>query len=178
MANSRLTLLCALTTSLCLGMVAAGPAAAKTPCPAQKKSGKPIGFTSQVSCWINYERKSRHLHRYKSNKKLAGVAQAHSARMDALNVFSHEIGGNLFDRIQTSGYFKGARSFGIGETIVWVPPGSGARAATMTWLNSPYHRSILLNRTLRDYGVGVVVGSPYADGAGGHTVTGVYGKRK
>jgi uncharacterized protein YkwD len=98
--------------------------------------------------------------------------------METNDVFNHVIGGTVYDRIKGTGYFKRGRSFAVGETIVWVPPGTGARAATETWLNSAYHRSIMLHRKLRDFGIGVVAGSPFAGRSGGYTVTGVYAKGK
>ena len=162
----------------CLAAVTAGPAAAQDPCPTQTKAGKPISFTDQVYCWVAYERKSRKLYSYKKNKKLAGVALAHSKRMEKANVFNHTVGGTVFKRVKKSGYFKGAKAFGVGETITWVKPGGSARAALDQFLASTYHRGVIRNKKLKDFGIGVVEGSPVAGKTGGYTVTGVYGRRK
>jgi uncharacterized protein YkwD len=174
MLTSRSLLILVCSAVLTLALATAGPAAAKRPCPATTKSGKKISVTSQVYCWIKVARTARKLSVYKKNGKLAKVARKHSAVMQAKNIFTHEIGGSAFDRIRASGYFKGSHSFGSGETIQWA---RNAHDAVNAWFREPFHRSILLSTSLREYGVGVVKGAPHPGKSGGYTVTADYGRR-
>jgi uncharacterized protein YkwD len=92
--------------------------------------------------------------------------------------FAHDspTGSTPKERIDRAGYFDGARSWALGETIAW---GSGGRATpaaiVRSWLRSPGHRAILLDGRYRDLGIGIALGAPGQ--AGGATFTGDFGAR-
>jgi uncharacterized protein YkwD len=145
-------------------------------CPSAQH-GKGVAVTTQVYCWIDAERARRGLAPLRRDRRLAKAAVRHSTRMERANVFSHSIGGGIFPRIKASGYLRGAKSFAVAETMAWILPGAGAKAATDQWLASAYHRSVLLSANFRDVGVGVVKGSPLRRREGGYTVTADFGRR-
>ena len=124
-----------------------------------------------VICLVNGERTSRGLAPLRSSRQLARSARSHSRDMVARRYFSHiSLGGTSpRQRVARSGY---GRSSKVGETIAW---GTGVLATpaelVRSFMTSPGHRRILLDRGYRDVGIGLVLGAPVADMGEGATLT-------
>jgi uncharacterized protein YkwD len=83
------------------------------------------------------------------------------------NYFSHDTlgGGSFVDRIRRAGYFRGARSWSVGENLAWGSRSQSApRVITRMWMNSPGHRANILSASFREIGIGVAFDSPVAGG--------------
>lgn len=110
---------------------------------------------------INKERTKRGLHAVSVQINLMRSARAHSADMACHKFFSHNsANGELFyRRIIRYGYSRtGYSSWRAGEDLYY---GSGLLsspvAVVRAWMKSPAHRAVILNRALRDIGVGARV---------------------
>src|SRR4030088_2339760 len=115
-------------------------------------------FSGTTLCLLNRERSTHgrgHLH---SHPALARAAWRHSRDMAEHNYFAH---GDFVGRLQRAGYFRGRRSWSVGENIAW---GSGSnatpRADVSVWMHSPGHRANILNGGFHEIGVGLVAGAP------------------
>jgi uncharacterized protein YkwD len=135
-----------------------------------------------VLCLINERRAGAGLAPVRLNVKLGQAAAGHSNDMVQNGFFSHTSPsrGSFIDRISATGYMKGARSWLVGENLVW---GSGdlSTPASMVeaWLESPPHRANLLRDRYREIGLSGVRGTPYEAGdAAGITVSSEYGYRE
>jgi uncharacterized protein YkwD len=157
------------------------PAAAASACagarsrPSQASLERAIRATV---CLINDARGDHGLGRLRTAGSLEKAAAAHSRDMVRNDFFSHDspTGSTPKERIDRAGYFDGASSWAMGETIAW---GSGGRATpasiVRSWLNSPGHRAILLDGRYKDLGIGIALGAPGR--GGGATFTGDFGAR-
>ncbi len=95
---------------------------------------------------INGVRKAHGKKPLKYNIKLARAAQTHSNLMASKGKLSHELGGSLRQRVTNVGYIGavGENLAGGHETLEAVING---------WLNSPPHRSTLLNDKFSEFGL-------------------------
>lgn len=94
----------------------------------------------------------------KHDAKLHAAAYAHSADMSAKNYFSHtsKDGRSFADRIKAAGYSYHAIAENIAKGY------QTAEAVVQGWMNSPGHRTNMLNCSYTDIGVGYVkAGGPY-----------------
>jgi uncharacterized protein YkwD len=129
-------------------------------------------------CVLNAERARHRLRPLRLNRKLSRAAQRHSRAMARKKFFSHTSpgGASFVDRIRSTGYLSGARSWTVGENIAY---GSGSRSTPRSignaWMNSPPHRANILSSSYRAIGIGIASGTP-AGGAGG-TYTTDFGRR-
>ena len=115
----------------------------------------------------NQMRRDRGLPAFCVDPKLTRAAEAHSRDMMQRNYYSHDTkgSGTTFDqRIKREGYqFRAAA-----ENIAW---GSGTRGSPgsimRAWKNSDPHRRNILNRRLKEIGIGVAEGNfqGYSDAA-------------
>ena len=112
-----------------------------------------------VLCLVNAERKRRGLRALRSSAPLTQAAVGHSADMVARRFFDHVGLDGLTprQRVARAGY----RAGWVEETLAcgWAQL-STPRSLVTSMLRSPAHRTILLNRRLREVGVGLVVGGP------------------
>jgi uncharacterized protein YkwD len=121
-------------------------------------------------CVLNAERARHNLRPLRLNRKLSRAAQRHSRSMARKRFFSHTSpsGASFVDRIRSTGYLSGARSWAVGENIAY---GSGSRSTPRSignaWMNSPPHRANILS--------GIASGTPV--GQGGGTYTTDFGRR-
>ena len=160
---------------LVTAMALAGPIASASAC---KGAGlgpsqlNPAQAQTTIICLMNQRRAKHGAPRLRYDAHLERAAQGHSTAMDAQNVFSHEGDGSPLSRITGTGYLSGARSWGIGENLYWGTGGAGsARATVAGWMASPEHRTIMLSRSFRQVGIGVIVGgSPDGDGGADATI--------
>jgi hypothetical protein len=83
------------------------------------------------------------------------------------------------DRIEGTGYMRGARTWTVGENLVWgTGPLSTPQALVTAWMNSPPHRENLLRPTFREIGVAAADGTPVSrSDLTGVTVSSEYGYR-
>jgi uncharacterized protein YkwD len=95
--------------------------------------------------------------------------------------FSHNSlnGKGFVDRIEAAGYMRGARSWFVGENLVW---GNGELSTpanlVKAWMDSPAHRANLLRGRFKELGIGVQRGTPNeASQQNGVTVSSEYGFR-
>jgi uncharacterized protein YkwD len=129
-------------------------------------------------CVLNAERARHRLRPLRLNHKLSRAAQRHSRAMARHRFFSHTSpgGASFVDRIRSTGYLSGARSWTVGENIAY---GSGRRSTPRSigsaWMNSPPHRSNILSSSFRSIGIGIALGTPV--GGGGGTYTTDFGRR-
>ena len=129
-------------------------------------------------CVLNAERARRDLRPLRLSRRLSTAARRHSRAMVRSRFFSHDSadGGSFVDRIRSTGYLSGARSWSVGENIAY---GSGSRSTPRSigsaWMNSPPHRANILSSSYRSIGIGVAAGTPV--GRRGGTYTTDFGRR-
>jgi uncharacterized protein YkwD len=170
--------LCIVAASVACSLV---PAATASACagarsrPSQASLERAIRATV---CLINQARGEHQLGALRATSSLERAAAVHSRDMVRHDFFAHDspTGSTPKQRIDRAGYFDGASSWALGETIAW---GSGGRATpasiVRSWLRSPGHRAILLDGRYHDLGIGIALGAP-GQGAGA-TFTGDFGAR-
>jgi hypothetical protein len=102
----------------------------------------------------NRERASRGLAPLKWNPALAAAARQHAQRMAAQNTLSHQLPGEpgMADRATQAG----ARFSALAENVAEGPT---AEVIHREWMNSPPHRSNLLDPQLDSLGVAVAEGN-------------------
>jgi uncharacterized protein YkwD len=136
---------------------------------------------SSITCLINDERTSNGLQPVSTNDDLRQAALSHSNEMIKQSYFEHTspAGVTFMDRIEATGYMRGARSWTVGENLVWgTGPLSTPQALVTAWMNSPPHRENLLRPTFRELGVAALAGTPLTQtDLTGVTVSSEYGYR-
>ena len=107
---------------------------------------------------INQVRASYGLYPYRLDSRLQQAAQAHVADRYYLNYHSHwgSDGSNYYQRMRRAGYIP----WQANETIGW---GLNMDRQLNWWLNSRFHRSILLSTRYDHIGIGHMVNN-----RGGH----------
>ena len=127
-----------------------------------------------VLCLINQERARRRLSALRRSAELTRAATDHSTDMVASRFFAHESldGATPLERVLRSGYFRGRAGGPVEEALAcgWAQL-STPRALVASLMSSPAHQRTLLNRSLRDIGVGLVLGAPQPGMPGGATLT-------
>jgi uncharacterized protein YkwD len=172
-----------LRTLLCGACLAASPAAAAactgTELPSAVQSD--VQLEDTVLCLINEQRASYGRPSVRTNSKLHAAALGHSTDMVSQGFFAHTnpAGVDFIDRITQTGYVAGARSWLVGENLVW---GSGVLSTPASlvegWMQSPPHRANLLRKRFREIGISAVRGTPFeAANPLGITVSSEYGYR-
>lgn len=180
-----------LATAAAILLAAAGPGPAATvglsaeAAEAQRCKGaranpgnvKPGVFQRATMCLINKRRAKRGLPKLERRKPLRRAGKRHSVRMRDRPCFSHSCGGTLQQRVSRTAYLPCSCNWGVGETLAW---GSGSRGQprriVRSWMNSPSHKAVLLDRGFRHFGVGTVWGSPYRRNNTSHaTYTAIFG---
>ncbi len=136
---------------------------------------------SSITCLINDERASYGLQPVAPNSDLRQAAVSHSAEMIKQSYFEHTspAGLTFMDRIESTGYMRGTRSWTVGENLVWgTGPLSTPQALVTAWMNSPPHRENLLRSSFREIGVAALAGTPVSSSdLTGVTVSSEYGYR-
>jgi uncharacterized protein YkwD len=136
---------------------------------------------SSITCLINDERASYGLQPVAPNSDLRQAALSHSNEMINRGYFEHTSPSGLtfIDRIESTGYTRGTRSWTVGENLVWgTGPLSTPQALVTAWMNSPPHRENLLRPTFREIGVAALAGTPVSSSdLTGVTVSSEYGYR-
>lgn len=122
-------------------------------------------FQRLVAAQINLVRRSYGRSRLTVSTALTRAGRDHARELALAGYFSHDWSdgtpfGSWIRRFYPP---SGARRWSAGENLAWSTPAVTARQAVEMWLASPEHRRILLSKTWRQVGLGVV----RATGAGG-----------
>lgn len=129
--------------SACLLTVAlAAPAQA---CTRPKGAG---GIESGIVDWINAERSKKGLAKLRLNAGLDAAAERHACDMAAKGGLNHD---RFAERMRGAGYRTGVEN-------VARSGDASAEAAAQIWRDSAQHWENILNRSIRDVGVGTAVG--------------------
>jgi uncharacterized protein YkwD len=135
-----------------------------------------------VLCLVNGERLKAGLGEVRPNEKLRLAAAAHSNDMVTAGYFAHTspAGVDFIDRITATGYLRRARSWQVGENLVWGTGQLGTPASMVAaWMESPPHRANLLRGRFREIGIAASSGTPSdALDRDGVTISSDYGYRK
>ncbi len=159
-----LTALAAVALAL---LALAGPASA-APAPCANATTLPGQASEQVLanatvCLVNRERTRRGMRSLRVNRRLSQAALSHTRDMIEKRYFEHESksGGNVVDRLLSTGYLGRVRSWLVGENLAWgTETLSTPRQTVVNWMNSPGHRANILKRRFREIGIGVVFHTP------------------
>lgn len=136
---------------------------------------------SSVLCLLNRVRENHGIPPLEFNESLRRSASAHSVSMVRSRSLSHygPGGSTVLSRVARAGYLASASRFRVAENI-----GAGGgqefgspRAIVDAWMRSPGHRENILDRGLRDFGVGVARGYPYGHDRNAATYTVDFGTR-
>ena len=180
MSRAKYTLtLIAVLAIWALGGSASASAADCGPVDTQVTGLNEAQMESSITCLINDERASYGLQQVTSNSDLRQAAVSHSSEMISRGYFEHTSPSGLtfMDRIEGTGYMNGARTWTVGENLVWgTGPLSTPQALVTAWMNSPPHRENLLRPTFRELGVAALAGTPASSSdLTGVTVSSEYG---
>jgi uncharacterized protein YkwD len=130
-----------------------------------------------VLCLVNRERAARGVGSVRAAGPLTSASTAHSAEMVANKYFSHAglNGDDVYARVTRAGYNWRA----AGEAIIWGAGRSATPFKLVTaLLKSAAHRPIMLDRSYRELGVGLVLGGPTRNATGSaSTLTLDFGSR-
>jgi uncharacterized protein YkwD len=135
--------------------------------------------SNSVLCVVNSERARHGVRPLRASRLLDRAAQRHSGDMVARRYFSHVSpnGKNVRQRVVRTGYLRHRPGGRIGETIAWGADRQATPADLVgSFMNSPAHRPLLLDRRFREIGVGLALGAPVA-GMDGATLTLNFGRR-
>jgi uncharacterized protein YkwD len=136
---------------------------------------------ASIGCLINEERSAYGVGAVQPNASLRQAALSHSTEMVSQGYFEHTspAGVTFIDRIENTGYTRGARFWEVGENLVWgTGPLSTPQALVTSWMNSPPHRANLLRPRFNEIGIAAVVGTPRSvTDRTGVTVSSEYGYR-
>jgi uncharacterized protein YkwD len=108
---------------------------------------------------VNYARREHGLRPLVYSAQLAKAATEHSRALATAGMFTHSwpTSGQLFSSWIRSFYpARGYRSWKAGENLLWASPGFSPASAIQQWLASPAHRRVLLTKSWRELGIGVV----------------------
>ena len=165
-------------------MLVAGSPASASSCPDTDVQVTGIGqdaMESSIGCLINEQRVAHGVAPVQPNGALRQAALSHSIEMVNLAYFDHTspAGLTFLQRITDTGYTSGARSWEVGENLVWgIGVLSTPQSLVTSWMNSPPHRENLLRSQFREIGIAAVVGTPKSHlDLTGVTVSSEYGFR-
>ena len=105
---------------------------------------------------MNAIRASRGLRPLRVSRQLSAAAAFHTNQMGLRGFFEHESanGADFWKRIERFYPSRRARSWSVGENILWGSPEISASTAVREWMQSPPHRGNILSREWREVGLG------------------------
>jgi uncharacterized protein YkwD len=117
-----------------------------------------------VLCLINTIRADRGLQRLKVDRRLRRAARFHSRDMVGRKYFGHHGpgGDDLASRLQRVGYFAKHPGGSASEALAWGTDAS-AQMLVDALMDSPEHRSMIVNPAARMIGMGLAAGAPATD---------------
>ena len=146
----------------------AGLLAPESACPGENDAYLPAAAQEQTMlCLHRWARHQSHLSGLHVSKQLRASSARKARDIRRCHQFSHyACGRNAFYWEQRVGFFRG--TFGAGENLALTYGADTTPRATMDlWLNSPEHRSVLLNRRYRNVGMTLITGS-FEGNSGAH----------
>ncbi|MHB8060016.1 MAG: CAP domain-containing protein [Gaiellaceae bacterium] len=125
-------------------------------------------YEKRLAAAINATRKRHGLCTLRLVPGLMRSAGKHSLQMAVKGYFAHSSanGASFFTRVRS---FYGG-NISAGENLLWAQPQVAPRRVVSLWMASPGHRTVLLSRTWRVFGVGVVSARHGAGVFGGRRV--------
>ena len=164
MSSARKILLAiALVSAWTLGVSSSASAAACQNANVEAPAVSPAQMESAIGCLINEERASHGLQPLQPNPTLRAAALDHSNEMVSQSYFDHTspAGLTFIDRIASTGYMHGTRSWVVGENLIWgTGPLSSAQVTVRSWMDSPPHRENILRARFQEIGIAVIPGTP------------------
>jgi uncharacterized protein YkwD len=153
---------------MALALLAFGGPASVAAAPCANATTKPGEASERVLakatvCLVNRERSRRGMRALRVNRRLSQAALAHTRDMVEQRYFQHvsKSGTDVVDRLLSTGYLGGVRSWVVGENLAWGTDRlSTPRQTVAAWMNSPGHRANILKRRFREIGIGVVFHAP------------------
>ena len=118
-----------------------------------------------IAASVNALRRRHRLRPLARSRSLAQAAGSHASVLARTGTFTHDWpDGRPFAR-WIPGFYRqsGYRVWRVGENLLWSTGELTPEAALRLWLASPPHRKVLLTRSWRELGIGVV----HAPGAAG-----------
>lgn len=105
---------------------------------------------------MNAIRTARGLRALRISRQLSAAAAYHTNQMGLRGFFEHESanGADFWKRIERFYPSRQARSWSVGENILWGSPEISAAKAVREWMQSPPHRANILSREWREVGLG------------------------
>jgi uncharacterized protein YkwD len=134
-----------------------------------------------VVCQINKKRRKHGLKVVDTKYALRKAGRRHSRYMQRHNCFAHQCPGerDLVSRIYATSYLPCNCTWRVGETLAWGARGLGTpRAIVKAWMHSAPHRHVILDRRLKNVGIGLLWGSPSNPGAKAATYTADFGLKR
>jgi uncharacterized protein YkwD len=122
---------------------------------------------------VNRARRARGLRPLRISTLLTDAGTAHARALAEAGQFTHAwpTTGSLYASWIRSFYpSRGYRSWKAGENLLWASPGMSPANAVQQWLDSPAHRRVLLSRSWRELGIGVVTAAAAPGAYGGRDV--------
>jgi len=108
---------------------------------------------------VNRARRAHGLRTLAYSGALANAATEHAKALATAGTFTHDwpTTGRLFSS-WIRGFYpaRGYRAWRAGENLLWASPGFTPADAVQQWLDSPTHRRVLLTKSWRELGIGVV----------------------
>ncbi len=122
---------------------------------------------------VNATRRGHGLRALRLSASLTEAAYAHAQSLAVAGQFTHAwprtnrvFGSWIRDFYPARGY----RRWSAGENLLWASPGFTATSAVRQRLVSPIHRRVMLTRSWRELGVGVVAATAAPGAYGGSDV--------
>lgn len=114
------------------------------------------GYEFDIVRRMNAIRTARGLRPLQVSRQLSAAAAYHTNQMGLRGFFEHESanGADFWKRIERFYPSRRARSWSVGENILWGSPEVSASAAVREWMQSPPHRANILSREWREVGLG------------------------
>jgi uncharacterized protein YkwD len=105
---------------------------------------------------MNAIRAARGLRALRVSRQLSAAAAYHTNQMGLRGFFEHESanGTDFWKRIERFYPSRQARSWSVGENILWGSPEISAAKAVREWMQSSPHRANILSREWREVGLG------------------------
>jgi uncharacterized protein YkwD len=161
-----LSVLPAVTTS-CPQPAASGPQAAGLSSEQGTQSSQARAFRVSATpdlartlvAAVNRARRTHGLRPLAYSGPLTSAATGHARALATAGTFTHAwpTTGQFFSS-WIRGFYpaRGYRAWSAGENLLWASPGFTPASAVQQWLESPAHRRVLLTKSWRELGIGVV----------------------
>jgi uncharacterized protein YkwD len=122
---------------------------------------------------VNRTRRAYGLRPLAYSARLAIAATEHAKALARAGMFTHSwpTTGRLFSSWIRNFYpTRGYRAWSAGENLLWGSPAISPAGAVQQWLDSPTHRRVMLTKSWRELGIGVVAATSAPGAYGGRDV--------